>query len=92
MRRVDLQRVSTTPSAKEGPALGFAAYGVLVLAGAALGHGSSTSFVGGLHEALWIGAAVAAVGAVVAVKLIGTKTPAPHPAPTPAPEAIAEPA
>jgi MFS family permease len=73
-----------------GIAIGVAAYGVLVPAGAALGHGSSASFVSGLHEALLIGAGVAAVGAVVAVKLIGTKAWAPHPAPTPAPEAIAE--
>jgi EmrB/QacA subfamily drug resistance transporter len=73
-----------------GIAVGVAAYGVLVPAGAALGHGSSTSFVNGLHEALWIGAGVAAVGAVVAAKLIGAKAPAAHAAPLPAPEAIAE--
>jgi predicted MFS family arabinose efflux permease len=71
-------------------AVGVAAYGVLVPAGAALGHGSSASFVNGLHQALWIGAGVAAVGAVVAAKLIGTKAPAAHTAPTPAPEAMAE--
>jgi EmrB/QacA subfamily drug resistance transporter len=71
-------------------AVGVAAYGVLVPAGAALGHGSSANFVTGLHEALWIGAGVAAVGAVLAAKLIGRKAPAPHAAPTPAPEAIAE--
>ena len=73
-----------------GIALGVAAYGVLVPAGAALGHGSGASFVSGLHEALWIGAGVAAVGAVLAVKLIGSKAWAPHPAPTPPPEAIVE--
>ena len=73
-----------------GIAIGVAAYGVLVPAGAALGRGSSASFVNGLHQALWIGAGVAAVGAVVAVKLIGTKAPAPHPAPTPASDAIGE--
>ena len=71
-------------------AVGVAAYGVLVPAGAALGHGSSASFVNGLHQALWIGAGVAAVGAVVAAKLIGTKARVPHTAPTPAPEAIGE--
>jgi EmrB/QacA subfamily drug resistance transporter len=75
-----------------GIAIGVAAYGVLVPAGAALGHGSSASFVSGLHEALWIGAGVAAVGAVVAAKLIRGTTPAPQSAPTPAPEVIAEPA
>jgi predicted MFS family arabinose efflux permease len=73
-----------------GIAIGVAAYGVLVPAGAALGHGSAASFVSGLHEALWIGAGVAAVGAVVAVKLIGTKARATQPVPTPAPQAIAE--
>jgi EmrB/QacA subfamily drug resistance transporter len=73
-----------------GIAIGVAAYGVLVPASAALGHGSSASFVSGLHEALWIGAAVAAVGAVVAAKLIGTKAPAPQTVPTPTTEAIAE--
>jgi EmrB/QacA subfamily drug resistance transporter len=73
-----------------GIAIGVAAYGVLVPAGAALGHGSSASFVNGLHQALWIGAGVAAVGAAVAAKLIGTKALSPHAAPTPAPEAIAE--
>ena len=71
-------------------AVGVAAYGVLVPAGAALGHGSGASFVNGLHEALWIGAGVAAIGAMVAAKLIGTKARVPHNAPTPAPEAIGE--
>jgi EmrB/QacA subfamily drug resistance transporter len=73
-----------------GIAVGVAAYGVLVPAGAALGHGSSASFVSGLHEALWIGAGVAAVGAVVAAKLIGTRVPVPHIQPIPAAEAMAE--
>ena len=73
-----------------GIAIGVAAYGVLVPTGAALGHGSSASFVNGLHEALWIGAGVAAVGAVAAVKLIGMKVRIAHPEPTPVPEAIAE--
>jgi EmrB/QacA subfamily drug resistance transporter len=63
-----------------GIALGVAAYGVLIPAGGALGHGSSATFVTGLHEALWIGAAVAAAGAVVAVRLIGTRARQPIPA------------
>jgi EmrB/QacA subfamily drug resistance transporter len=75
-----------------GIAVGVAAYGVLVPAGAALGHGSSATFVTGLHEALWIGAAVAAVGAVVAVKLIGTRAQGPNLQPIQTHEAIAEPA
>jgi EmrB/QacA subfamily drug resistance transporter len=57
-----------------GIAVGVAAYGVLVPAGAALGHGSGATFVSGLHSALWIGAAVAAAGAVAAAKLIGIRT------------------
>jgi hypothetical protein len=73
-----------------GIAVGVAAYGVLVPAGGGLGHGSAVSFVSSLHTALWIGAAVAAVGAVVAVKLIGIKAPAPQLAPIPASEAVAE--
>jgi hypothetical protein len=73
-----------------GIAVGVAAYGVLVPAGGGLGHGSAGSFVSSLHEALWIGAAVAAVGAVVAAKLIGFKAPAPQLVPTQADEAIAE--
>ena len=75
-----------------GIAVGVAAYGVLVPAGAALGHGSSAGFVSGLHQALWIGAGVATVGAVVAAKLIGTRAPVPHIQPTPAGDPIAEPA
>ncbi len=73
-----------------GIAVGVAAYGVLVPAGAALGHGSSGSFVSSLHEALWIGAAVAAIGAIVAVKLIGIRAPAPQVSPIPAGEAVPE--
>jgi EmrB/QacA subfamily drug resistance transporter len=73
-----------------GIAVGVAAYGVLVPAGGALGHGSSTSFVSGLHEALWIGAAVAAIGAVVAAKLIGTWAPASQPKPIPVSEPVPE--
>jgi EmrB/QacA subfamily drug resistance transporter len=71
-------------------AVGVAAYGVLIPAGAAVGRGSSTAFVSDLHEALWIGAGVAAVGAVVAAKLIGTKVRAQQAAPSQAAEAIAE--
>jgi EmrB/QacA subfamily drug resistance transporter len=75
-----------------GIAVGVAAYGVLIPAGAALGSGSRTTFVSDLHDALWIGAGVAAVGAVVALKLIGTKAAATRVSPIPAGEAITEPA
>jgi EmrB/QacA subfamily drug resistance transporter len=73
-----------------GIAVGVAAYGVLVPAGGALGHGSAESFVSGLHEALWIGAAVAGVGAVIAAKLIASRTLAPDAEPVPAGEPIPE--
>jgi EmrB/QacA subfamily drug resistance transporter len=53
-----------------GIAVGVAAFGVLVPASAALGHGSPDGYVNGLHNALLIGAAVAAVGAVATTRLI----------------------
>jgi EmrB/QacA subfamily drug resistance transporter len=62
-----------------GIAVGVAAYGVLVPARAALGHGSSASYVSGMHEALWIGAVVAVVGAIASAKLIGAWAPAHDP-------------
>jgi EmrB/QacA subfamily drug resistance transporter len=48
-----------------GIAVGVAALGALVPAGAALGEGSAQSYVDGLHDALWVGAvlALAAAGA-----------------------------
>jgi EmrB/QacA subfamily drug resistance transporter len=53
-----------------GIAVGVAAFGALVPANAALGHGSPESYVTGLHHALVIGAALAAVGGVAAGRLI----------------------
>jgi len=53
-----------------GIAVGVAAFGALVPASAALGHGSPESYVVGLHHALVIGAAVAAVGGVATGRLI----------------------
>jgi EmrB/QacA subfamily drug resistance transporter len=53
-----------------GIAIGVAALGALVPAEAALGGGSATDFVSGLHDALWVGGAVALVGAVAATVLI----------------------
>jgi EmrB/QacA subfamily drug resistance transporter len=47
-----------------GIAVGVAALGALVPAGAALGGGDSVSYVNGLHDALWVCAALCAVGAV----------------------------
>jgi EmrB/QacA subfamily drug resistance transporter len=54
-----------------GMALGVAAYGALVPAAAALGHGGAQSYVAGLHHALLAGAGVALAGAVVTAVLIG---------------------
>ena len=42
-----------------GIAVGVAALGALVPAGAALGEGSPQAYVDGLHDALWVGAVVA---------------------------------
>jgi EmrB/QacA subfamily drug resistance transporter len=53
-----------------GIAVGVAAFGALVPASAALGHGSPESYVAGLHHALVIGAALAAVGGIAAGRLI----------------------
>lgn len=47
-----------------GIAVGVAALGALVPAGAALGGGDPQSYVNGLHDALWVCAAVCVVGAV----------------------------
>ena len=51
-------------------AVGVAAFGALVPASAALGHGSPESYVAGLHHALVIGAALAAVGGIATGRLI----------------------
>lgn len=53
-----------------GMALGVAAYGALVPAAAALGHGGAGSYVAGLHHALLVGAGVALTGAVFTAVLI----------------------
>jgi EmrB/QacA subfamily drug resistance transporter len=53
-----------------GVAVGVAALGALVPAGSALGGGSPTKYVDGLHNALFAGAGLAAVAAVAAAILI----------------------
>jgi hypothetical protein len=47
-----------------GIAVGVAALGALVPAGAALGGGDPQSYVDGMHDALWVCAAICVVGAV----------------------------
>jgi EmrB/QacA subfamily drug resistance transporter len=54
-----------------GVAVGVAALGALVPAGAAFGGGQSAKYVDGLQNALWAGAALAGVAAVAAGFLIG---------------------
>jgi predicted MFS family arabinose efflux permease len=65
-----------------GIAVGVAAFGALVPASAALGHGSPESYVTGLHHALVIGAALAAVGGIAAGRLlrVGRTVPGTQPA------------
>jgi EmrB/QacA subfamily drug resistance transporter len=53
-----------------GIAVGVAAFGALIPAGAALGHGSTESYVAGLHHALVIGAALAAAGGIATGRLL----------------------
>jgi EmrB/QacA subfamily drug resistance transporter len=54
-----------------GIAVGIAALGALVPAAAATGHGDPQTYVDGLHTALIVGAALAAVGAIGAARLLG---------------------
>jgi predicted MFS family arabinose efflux permease len=57
-------------SRQGGIAVGVAAFGALVPAAAALGHGSPEAYVAGLHHALFVGAALAAAGAVASGGLL----------------------
>jgi EmrB/QacA subfamily drug resistance transporter len=53
-----------------GIAVGTAALGALVPAAAAFGGGSPQSYVDGLHDALWVGAVLAAAAAAATAMLI----------------------
>jgi EmrB/QacA subfamily drug resistance transporter len=53
-----------------GIAVGVAAFGALVPAAAALGHGSPETYVAGWHTALLVGVAVAAAGAIASAVLL----------------------
>jgi EmrB/QacA subfamily drug resistance transporter len=68
-----------------GIAVGVAALGALVPAGSALGGGSPEHYVSGMHDALYAGAALAAVAAVAAAVLI--RSDATHAAPVEIPHA-----
>ena len=56
-----------------GLAVGVAALGALIPAGAAFGDGSPQSYVDGLNEALLVGGIVAVAGAIAAGVLIGRR-------------------
>jgi EmrB/QacA subfamily drug resistance transporter len=77
-----------------GIAVGVAALGALIPADAALGGGSAASYVAGMHDALYVGAAVAAAGAIASVLLIskrfGTTAPVADKAPVIEPRVVPE--
>jgi EmrB/QacA subfamily drug resistance transporter len=56
-----------------GIAVGVAALGALIPAEAALGGGSAADYVAGLHDALYVGAVLAAAGAVASALLIAKR-------------------
>ena len=59
-----------------GIAVGVAALGALVPAGAAFGDGSPQAYVDGMRNALWVGAGLAVVAAVATALLIRGRRPA----------------
>jgi EmrB/QacA subfamily drug resistance transporter len=67
-----------------GIAVGVAALGALVPAGAALGGGDPQSYVSGMHDALWVCAAICVVGAVACFVVLRDMVATPEP--TTAPE------
>jgi EmrB/QacA subfamily drug resistance transporter len=54
-----------------GIAVGVAAFGAMIPSSAGLGGGDPDAFVDGLHVALIVGAALAAVGAIASARLLG---------------------
>jgi EmrB/QacA subfamily drug resistance transporter len=63
-----------------GIAVGVAALGALIPAGAAFGDGSPQSYVDGFHDALWVGALLALAAAVATALLIRAPRRSPVPA------------
>ena len=59
-----------------GIAVGVAALGALIPSGAIFGGGDQSAFVGGLHDALWVCAAVCVVGAAACWALLRDPAPA----------------
>jgi hypothetical protein len=66
-----------------GVAVGIAAFGALIPASAALGHGSGQAYVDALHHALLVGTAVAAIGAAACARLLARSGDERAPAATP---------
>ncbi len=66
-----------------GIALGVAVFGALVPSAAALGHGSAVAYVNGMHHAIYLATAVAAVGALATVRLLGGRRRGAVPVPVP---------
>jgi len=58
-----------------GIAVGVAAYGAMVPAQAALGHGSASSYVDGMHTAMLVGTAVVLASAAGCAYLLGARRP-----------------
>jgi EmrB/QacA subfamily drug resistance transporter len=54
-----------------GIAVGVAAFGAMIPSSAGLGAGDPVAFVDGMHVALIVGAALAAVGAIASARLLG---------------------
>ena len=70
-----------------GIAVGVAAFGALVPASAALGHGDASAYVTGFHHALFVGTGVAVASAAVTAALVGVRRPTQlHLTTQPAPE------
>jgi EmrB/QacA subfamily drug resistance transporter len=60
-----------------GIAVGVAALGALIPAGAALGQGDPAAYVGGMHDALWVCAVLCAAGAIACWRLLRPAVEAP---------------
>jgi hypothetical protein len=59
-----------------GIAVGVAALGALIPSGAIFAGGDQSAFVGGLHDALWVCAAVCVIGAAACWALLRDPAPA----------------
>jgi hypothetical protein len=53
-----------------GIAVGVAGLGALIPAGAALGQGDPSAFVGGMHDALWVCTVLCVAGSIACWRLL----------------------